>query len=265
MTTVGPYQFTDGDVTTTLAAGPILLDLLTEGLPEVAVDVVAPYRSRAEHALAEVAPHDREAALGLFWGEWRSAMAALRATGRSVRARSGTVSGLFVSDGGVPKAPVTSVEVDHGGVVGDRQANRVHHGRPWQALCLWSTEVIDAFRADGHPIEPGLAGENISLSGIAWDRMRPGVLLRIGDVLAEVSSYAMPVQEERPVVRGQELRPHAPPPRSDQPDLRHGPRTRLDHRRGRRAARAAGLNRGRGGWGCQVPNARASAAIAACS
>ena len=56
MTTIGPYQFSAGDVTSTLAAAPILLDLLTEGLPEVAVDVVAPYRSRAEHALAEAAP-----------------------------------------------------------------------------------------------------------------------------------------------------------------------------------------------------------------
>jgi hypothetical protein len=195
MITVGPYQFSNGDVTSTLGAGPTLLDLLTDGLPESAVETVAPYRSRAEHALVDVAPHDRETALGLFWGEWRSAMAALRESGAFGPSALGTVSGLFVSDGGVPKAPVASVEVDHGGIVGDRQANRVHHGRPWQALCLWSTEVIDAFRADGHPLEPGLAGENISLSGIAWDRMRPGVLLRLGEVLAEVSSYAIPCKK----------------------------------------------------------------------
>ncbi|MBX3283837.1 MAG: MOSC domain-containing protein [Actinobacteria bacterium] len=108
---------------------------------------------------------------------------------------SGTVAGLFVSDGGVPKAPVPAVEVDHGGVRGDRQANRVHHGRPWQALCLWSTEVIDAFRAQGHPLAPGLAGENVTISGLPWARVRPGAQLRIGSVLAEVSAYAIPCKK----------------------------------------------------------------------
>jgi MOSC domain-containing protein YiiM len=77
-------------------------------------------------------------------------------------------------------------------VVGDRQADRRDHGRPFQALCLWSTEVTDELRADGHPIAPGLAGENVSLTGLPWPRVRPGARLRLGDVLAEVSSYAVP-------------------------------------------------------------------------
>jgi len=195
MTTVGPYQFSAGDVASTIGAGRALFDLLTDGLADDAVDAVAPYRSRAEHALLDVAPHDPEAALGTFWGEWRSAMAAARHAGAFGPSAIGTVQGLFVSDGGVPKTAVEAIEVDHGGVVGDRQANRVHHGRPWQALCLWSTEVIDAFRTEGHPLAPGLAGENITISGIAWDRLRPGVHLRIGDVLAEVSSYAVPCKK----------------------------------------------------------------------
>ncbi len=195
MTAVGPYEFSEGDVATTIGAGPVLFDLLTDGLPDAAVDVVTPYRSRAEHALFDVAPKDPEAALGLFWGEWRSAMAAVRSTGAFGPGAVGTVSGLFLGDGGVPKSPVGSFEVDHGGVVGDRQADRVHHGRPWQALCLWSSEVIDGFRADGHPLRPGLAGENVTLSGITWNRMRPGVHLRIGEVLAEVSSYAVPCKK----------------------------------------------------------------------
>lgn len=197
MTTIGPYRFSEGDVASTLAAGPTLFALLTEGLDDAAADVVAPYWGRADHALGEVAPHDPEAALGTFWGEWRLAMAALRDSGALGPSAIGTVSGLFVSDGGVPKSSVPSVEVDHGGVVGDRQANRVHHGRPWQALCLWSTEVVDAFVADGHPLAPGLAGENISLTGIAWDRIRPGVQLRIGDVLAEITSYAIPCKQNK--------------------------------------------------------------------
>ncbi|CAN5221394.1 MOSC domain-containing protein [soil metagenome] len=119
-------------------------------------------------------------------------MDAVRATGAFGPSEVGTATALFRGRGGVPKEPVGSVEVDHAGVVGDRQANRSHHGSPWQALCLWSTEAVDALRTDGHPIAPGLAGENVSLTGLPWDRVRPGVRLRVGDVLAEVSAYAVP-------------------------------------------------------------------------
>ena len=39
--------------------------------------------------------------------------------------------------------------VDAAGIVGDRQGNRQHHGRPWQALCLFSIYVIDDLAACG--------------------------------------------------------------------------------------------------------------------
>ncbi|HJR38670.1 MAG TPA: MOSC domain-containing protein, partial [Nocardioidaceae bacterium] len=99
---------------------------------------------------------------------------------------------LSASDGGVPKRPVKVAEVGDRGLVGDRQADRRNHGRPLQALCLWSTEVIQALQAEGHPIEPGAAGENVTISGIDWSTLRTGVQLLIGDVLAEVSAYATP-------------------------------------------------------------------------
>jgi len=106
--------------------------------------------------------------------------------------QEGAVHQLNVSDGGVPKKPVRVAEVGDRGLLGDRQAARQHHGRPLQALCLWSLEVIDALRAEGHPIEPGAAGENVTLSGIDWSTIRPGTQLLIGDVLAEVSAWATP-------------------------------------------------------------------------
>lgn len=104
----------------------------------------------------------------------------------------GRVDGLFVSSGGVPKSPVASVSVDHAGVVGDSQASRQHHGRPWQALCLWSREVVDAFADAGHPIGPGSAGENVCVTGLDWSLVRPGVELRLGEVTCEISSYSLP-------------------------------------------------------------------------
>jgi len=105
---------------------------------------------------------------------------------------TGRVAQINVSAGGVPKLPVDQAEVGGRGLVGDRQAARRHHGRPWQALCLWSVEVIERLRREGHPIAPGNAGENITISGVDWTDMRPGVRMAIGDALVETSLWSLP-------------------------------------------------------------------------
>jgi MOSC domain-containing protein YiiM len=118
--------------------------------------------------------------------------------GAGAPTQEGVVAQLNVSNGGVPKKPVEVAEVGDRGLVGDRQAERRHHGRPLQALCLWSAEVIDALRAEGHPIEPGLAGENVTIGGIDWARIQPGAQLLIGDVLAEISAWSTPCVKNAP-------------------------------------------------------------------
>jgi len=55
--------------------------------------------------------------------------------------------------------------------------------------------VIDAFAAAGHPIAAGSAGENITLRGLDWALVRPGTRLRIGGVLCEISSWALPCKK----------------------------------------------------------------------
>jgi len=115
--------------------------------------------------------------------------------GAGARTETGVVAQLNVSHGGVPKTPVGEVEVGYRGAAGDRQATRRHHGRPWQALCLWSTEVIEGLQAEGHPISPGAAGENVTLAGVDWAGLRPGTQLRIGEVLAELSAWAAPCKQ----------------------------------------------------------------------
>lgn len=111
---------------------------------------------------------------------------------------TGVVSSLHAGAGGVPKPAVSSVEVDLGGVVGDRQATRRHHGAPWQALCLWSVEVIGSLVSDGHPIAAGYAGENVTVAGLDWSDVRPGVHLRVGTVLCRSSSFAVPCRQNAP-------------------------------------------------------------------
>lgn len=132
----------------------------------------------------------------------QAALATLSRAGREVHAQgygappgTGSVAGIFVSDGGVPKLAVPAAQVDEGGVAGDRQAKRQYHGRVWQALSLWSAQVVAQLQAEGHPIVPGAAGENLSLDGLSWPALRPGVRLRVGEVLAEVSMPVTPCRQ----------------------------------------------------------------------
>lgn len=121
-----------------------------------------------------------------------------RAAGQVSTTAQGTVTRLSKGSGGVPKQAADEVEVGWGGVVGDVQASRAHHGRPWQALCIWSQEVIDAFAAAGHPIFAGAAGENVTVTGLPWSDVRAGVDLAIGDVRCTVWAYALPCFQNKP-------------------------------------------------------------------
>jgi MOSC domain-containing protein YiiM len=100
---------------------------------------------------------------------------------------------ISVSDGGVPKTAVERAMVTALGVLGDRQRNTQIHGGPDRALCIFSLEVIEGLRSEGHTISPGAAGENITVAGLDWDQVVPGVRLAIGpEVVAEVASYTSP-------------------------------------------------------------------------
>jgi len=100
---------------------------------------------------------------------------------------------ISVSDGGVPKRPVFEAQVKKTGVDGDRQENLMFHGGPERAVCLFSLELIERLQDEGHPIDAGLSGENLTLAGLEWERMRPGVRLSIGpDIELEVTSYTAP-------------------------------------------------------------------------
>jgi MOSC domain-containing protein YiiM len=112
---------------------------------------------------------------------------------------TGRIHQISVSNGGVPKHPVQKAEIGPRGVIGDQQADRRHHGHPEQALCVWSLEVIEALRDEGHPIEPGFAGENITLVGVDWSLIVPGVTVLLGDtVVAPVTADATPCSKNAP-------------------------------------------------------------------
>ncbi|MHB1924456.1 MAG: MOSC domain-containing protein, partial [Acidimicrobiales bacterium] len=120
----------------------------------------------------------------------------LAALGLGTPAGTGQMAQINVSGGGVPKHRVPDADIGWDGLTADRQADRKHHGRPFQAVCLWSTEVLDRLSGDGHPIGPGYAGENLTVSGLDWDSLRPGARLQAGTALLELSFPAIPCQKQ---------------------------------------------------------------------
>lgn len=94
--------------------------------------------------------------------------------------------------GGVPKCPVDGVRLLVDGVEGDKQRNLKYHGGPDRAVCLYAIERIQSLQAEGHPIQPGDVGENLTLEGIDWDTLIPGTRLSIGDAVIEITSYTVP-------------------------------------------------------------------------
>lgn len=90
---------------------------------------------------------------------------------------------LAVSKGGVPKRAIAEAEVGPLGLAGDVQRHLEIHGGPERAVCLYSAEVIDALRAEGHPIAYGTAGENMTIAGLDWPTLAAGQCLRVGAVV----------------------------------------------------------------------------------
>lgn len=186
---IGPHRFTETDARGTVRKHADIWPLFARGRGDAAT---------VDHLLAPLAPEltdDLAADLAAVWSAWSAASAALRSAGLLPSRSVGTVEHLHLGDGGLPKRGVERVEVGWKGVVGDRQASRAHHGRPWQALCIWSVEAIEHHRSNGHTVSPGLAGENVTLGGLVWGDVRPGVRLQVGSVLCEVSDYAFPCKQ----------------------------------------------------------------------
>jgi len=107
--------------------------------------------------------------------------------------RIGTLFSINVSNGGVPKKSVAGAKVSLSGLAGDAHEDTIGHGGLDRAVCIYSVERIRALQNEGHPIEAGTVGENLTIEGIDWDLVVPGSQLRVGDeVVLEVASFTNP-------------------------------------------------------------------------
>ena len=105
----------------------------------------------------------------------------------------GSVHAIHVSDGGVPKSEVQCARVAAHGLEGDRQEHTRFHGGPERAVCVFGLDVVRRLQAEGHPIQPGSTGENLTLDGLDWAAVSVGSRLCFaGGVELEVLSFADP-------------------------------------------------------------------------
>jgi hypothetical protein len=194
---VGPYRFTDRDARRLVA---LALDLVDDPAAHVVPSTRETLSVLVRSRLTNVDPHkDPIDHIGALLPDVWAALVDTTGTdtGPTPSAPTrpspmGTVERVSTSRGGVPKQMVGSLRVGYDGADGDVQSTRQHHGAPFQALCLWSTDVITTLRNAGHPIAPGDAGENITLAGFPWEEIGPGVRLRLGTVDCTVTAYAVP-------------------------------------------------------------------------
>ena len=110
---------------------------------------------------------------------------------------TGRLASINVSFGGVPKNPIAEALVTEYGLEGDHQNDPLHHGGPNRAVSLYSLELIEALRAEGHPIAAGTAGENITISGLDWPSLRSGQEMLVGPVRLCITGYATPCEKIR--------------------------------------------------------------------
>ena len=105
----------------------------------------------------------------------------------------GLVHSINISSGGVPKRMVDSANIGKEGVEGD--FNRFRDGLggdPNRAVCIFSLERIEELKKEGHPIEVGSTGENLTIRGLDWDSLEEGSRLEVGEVVIELCEPCAP-------------------------------------------------------------------------
>jgi MOSC domain-containing protein YiiM len=114
---------------------------------------------------------------------------------------------INLSDGGVPKRPVLEAVIATTGVEGDRQRNLNVHGGLDRALCLFSQDLIERLQDEGHSIDAGSSGENLTIAGLEWEKLKLGDQLQVGpDVQLEITSYTAPCDQNARWFRDRDIK-----------------------------------------------------------
>jgi len=105
---------------------------------------------------------------------------------------SGIVHQVSISKGGVPKLAVPEAWATPLGLEGDGHFHPQIHGGPEKALLLVSLEDLETLRAAGFPVFPGALGENLTIRGMDFRRLRTGQRFIVGNAAIEITHLRQP-------------------------------------------------------------------------
>ncbi|MDZ4784303.1 MAG: MOSC domain-containing protein [Planctomycetia bacterium] len=103
----------------------------------------------------------------------------------------GLLLAICVSPGGIPKLPQPDAWLTVNGFVGDGR-NHTKHIRPDRAVSLLDMEVIEQLQCEGFTVAPGAIGENLTVLGLNVQRLSPGTLLQLGQILLRLEEPRKP-------------------------------------------------------------------------
>jgi MOSC domain-containing protein YiiM len=94
---------------------------------------------------------------------------------------------------GIAKHPVAGAHVGEYGLAGDLVADEENHGGRDQAVYLYGEPDYDFWREQtGRALEPGVFGENLTLSDLRSTEVRVGDRFGIGEVVLEATAPRIP-------------------------------------------------------------------------
>ena len=98
------------------------------------------------------------------------------------------------TQGGVPKLPIDKAEIKFEGVEGDFNKFRTEKKNTigTRAVTLFSLEQIEKLKSEGHSIDVGTTGENITIEGVDWPSLEVGARMMIGEAMIELSEPTAP-------------------------------------------------------------------------
>ena len=108
---------------------------------------------------------------------------------------NGVIHSVNVSqNGGVPKLPVRAAIIRYEGVECDHNRFRTEwmEGDPGRAVNIFSLERIHQLREEGHSIEVGSTGENLTIEGMDWGSLEVGMVLKVGEAAISLSEPCAP-------------------------------------------------------------------------
>ena len=108
---------------------------------------------------------------------------------------SAVVHSINIStQGGVPKLPIDKAEIKFEGVEGDFNRFRTEkiNSIGTRAVTLFSLEQIEKLKSEGHTIDVGTTGENITVEGVDWPTLEVGTRMMMGEAVIELSEPTAP-------------------------------------------------------------------------